>query len=132
MVIAANIQRRVEHLQQLLGRNADDTEGRRIAMSLVEAINTAQTEYNQTINRQQKLLGDLKQKRSDKMKNQLAGNASILNLVEMWKGEETRQKMIKLAETRKKIIQEEVGRLSSMDELKGKIMGLSEEEALNG
>jgi len=132
VVIAANIQRRVEHLQRLLGRNADDTEGRRIAMSLVEAINTAQTEYNQTINRQQKLLGDLKQKRSDKMKNQLAGNASILNLVEMWKEEETRNKMIKMAEKRKDLIKKEIDQLTSMEEIKCKILGLSLDEGSNG
>ena len=40
--------------------------------------------------------------------------------------------MIQLAEVRKQIVEEEVDRLSSMDELKGKIMGLSEEEASNG
>tara|TARA_Y100000310_G_C20659590_1_gene803952 strand:+ start:540 stop:1628 length:1089 start_codon:yes stop_codon:yes gene_type:complete len=132
VIIASTIQRRVEHLQNLLDESASDTEGRRIAMSLVEAISSAQTEYNQCINRQTKLLSDLKEKRSDRLKSQIRENASILNLVEMWKSEETRKKMISLAEKRKKVIQEEVDRLSSMDELKGKIMGLSEGEALNG
>ena len=121
VVIAVNIQRRVEHLQRLLDRLADDSEGRRIAMALVESINTAQTEYNQSINRQQKLLGDLKQKRSEKMKSRLHGNASILNLVEMWKEEETRKKMIAMAERRKIVIKEEIDSLSSMEEIKCKI-----------
>ena len=66
--------------------------------------------------------------------NALAGveNASILNLVEMWKDEESRHKMIKLAEIRKKALEEEVERLSTMDEIKCRIMGLTEEEVLNG
>ena len=64
---------------------------------MVEAINTAQNEYHQSVNRQQKLLESLKEKRSDRLKNQLKENASILNLVEMWKSEESRTKMIKLA-----------------------------------
>ena len=132
VVISSTIQRRVEHLQNLLDEAANDTEGRRIAMSLVEAISSAQTEYNQCINRQTKLLENLKEKRSDRLKSQIKENASILNLVEMWKSEETRKKMIKLAEVRKKIVEKEVDRLSSIDELKGKIMGLSEEEASNG
>ena len=73
-------------------------------MSLVEAINTAQTEYNQCVNRQQKLLSDLKQKRSDRLSKQIKENASILNLVQMWKAEESRKKLIKIAETRKRLL----------------------------
>ena len=132
VVIASNIQRRVEHLQRLLDDAADDTEGRRISMALVESINTAQTEYHQSVTRQQKLLNDLKEKRSDKLKSQIKENASILNLVEMWREEETRHKMIKLAELRKKVVKEEIDNLSSMDEMKARILGLSEEEALDG
>tara|TARA_B100000676_G_scaffold249652_1_gene253818 strand:+ start:4657 stop:5751 length:1095 start_codon:yes stop_codon:yes gene_type:complete len=132
VVIASNIQRRVERLQQLLDNAAEDTEGRRIAMALVESISSAQTEYNQSVNRQHKLLGDLKEKRSDKLKSQIKENASILNLVQAWRDEESRNKMIKLAELRKKSINEEVEKLSSIDEFKGKIMGLTKDEASNG
>ena len=131
VVIASNIQHRVEHLQNLLDDAANDTDGRRIAMSLVEAINTAQNEYHQSVNRQQKLLESLKEKRSDRLKNQLKENASILNLVEMWKSEESRQKMIKLADLRKEAVAEEIVNLSSMDEIKARIMGISEDEVLN-
>tara|TARA_Y100001937_G_C7136550_1_gene340304 strand:- start:14968 stop:16053 length:1086 start_codon:yes stop_codon:yes gene_type:complete len=129
VVIASNIQRRVEHLQRLLDEVADGDQ--RIAMSLVEAINTAQNEYHQSVNRQQKLLESLKEKRSDRLKNQLKENASILNLVELWKDEESRVKMIKLAELRKKAVKDEVEKLSNMDEIKARIMGISEDEVLN-
>ncbi len=101
-------------------------------MSLVEVIGKIETEYNQSVNRQQKLLGDLKEKRSDRLSKQVKENASILNLVQMWKEEESRKKMIHLAELRKEVIKEEVERLSSMDEIKCRIMGLSEDEALDG
>ena len=132
VVIAANIQRRVERLQQHLDASAEDTEGRRIAMALVESISTAQTEYNQCVNRQQKLLESLKEKRSDRLKKQIANNASILNLVEMWKEEESRKKMIQLAEMRKEVIKDEIQNLSTMDEVKARILGISEDEVLNG
>ena len=132
VVIASNIQRRVERLQQLLDQNAEDTEGRRMAMSLVEAINTAQTEYNQCVNRQTKLLNELKEKRSQRMSKIMQESASILNLVELWKDEESRNKMIKIAEIRKKNVSSEIERLSSMEEIKSRIMGISEEEVLNG
>ncbi len=129
-VIASNIQRRVEHLQGLLDDAANDTEGRRISMALVESINTAQNEYHQSVNRQHKLLDDLKQKRSHRLKNQLEENASILNLVEVWREEEGRKKMIALAEKRKEAIAEEIQNISSMDEIKARVLGLTEEEVL--
>ena len=132
VVIASNIQRRVERLQQHLDASAEDTEGRRIAMALVESISTAQTEYNQCVNRQQKLLESLKEKRSDRLKKQISNNASILNLVEMWKEEESRKKMIQLAEMRKEAVKDEITKLGTMDEVKARIMGISEDEVLNG
>ena len=66
------------------------------------------------------------------LKKQIKENASVLTLVEMWREEETRHKMIKLAELRKKVVKEEIDNLSSMDEMKARILGLSEEEALDG
>ena len=132
VVISSNIQHRVERLQRLLDDTANDPEGARISMSLVEAINTAQNEYNQCVNRQHKLLGDLKQKRSDKLSKKINQNASILNLVEAWKSQESREKMIRLAQMQKETLAEEVDSLSSMDELKCKILGIDKDEAMNG
>ena len=107
---------------------ANDTEGRRISMALVESINTAQTEYNQSVTRQQKLLSDLKEKRSDKLRKQITENASVLNLVEMWKEEETRTRMIELAMLRKEAVKKEQQNLQSMDEVKARILGLPIDE----
>jgi len=132
VVIGSTIQARSERLQQLLDVSAEDTEGRRVAMGLVQAISSAQTEYNQCVGRQHKLLSDLKEKRSDKLKSQIKANASIINLVEMWKEEESRKKLIKLAELRKKAVKGEIKKLSSMDEVKARIMGMGEDEVLNG
>ncbi len=132
VVIASNIQNRINTLTEHLDESANDSEGRRISMSLVESIGTCTSEYNQCVNRQQKLLNDLKEKRSARLSKQIKEHASILNLVEMWKDEESRNKMIHLAELRKKAIKQEVDRLTDMDEIKARIMGLSEEEAIDG
>tara|TARA_R110002110_G_scaffold11785_1_gene56401 strand:- start:337 stop:1434 length:1098 start_codon:yes stop_codon:yes gene_type:complete len=132
VIIAASIQRRSERLQELLDTTANDTEGRRINMGLVTAIGTAQTEYNQCITRQTKLLSDLKEKRSTRLSKEIKESASVLNLVELWKEEESRAKLLKMAEVRRSILKEEVERLSTMDEVKARIMGLDEDEVLNG
>ena len=132
VVISASIQANIVRLQELLDDIADYTEGRRISMSLVESISSARTEYNQCVTRQQKLLNDLKVKRSERISKQVKENASILNLVEVWKDEESRVKMIKLANMRKQIVEKEIENLSTMDEIKCRIFGLSKEEGLNG
>ena len=132
VVIGSSIQARSERLQQLLDNAAEDSEGRRLAMGLVQAISAAQTEYNQCVGRQHKLLGDLKEKRSDKLKSQIKESASVVHLVQMWKEEESRKKLIALAELRKKGVKKEIAKLSSMDEIKARIMGISEDEVLNG
>ena len=46
--------------------------------------------------------------------------------------EENRIKMLKLAEIRKQNVKEEINELASMDEIKCRILGISEEEILNG
>lgn len=130
VVIGSTIQRRVEKLQNLLEAAADNDA--RISMGLVESINTAQQEYNQCVSRQQKLVNDLKTKRSDRLGNQIKQNASIVNLIQAWKEEESRIKMIKLAEMRKKTLDEEITKLEGMDELKCRILGISKQEILNG
>lgn len=130
VVISANIQRTIQILQVQIEQEVES--GNKIPMTLVEASNTARTEYNQCVNRQQKLLSDLKVKRSEKLSKQTKENASILNLVQIWKDEESRKKMIKLADLQKKALEQEIERLSTMDEIKCRIMGLPEDEALNG
>ena len=127
VVIAANIQRRKEHLTRLLDNVVEDSDGR-ASMSLVEAIGKTETEYNQSVNRQQKLLSDLKEKRSDRLKKQIKENASILNLVKLWKEEESRKNLLHLAEMRKKSVDDEVQKLSDIDEVKARILGLGEDD----
>ena len=50
----------------------------------------------------------------------------------MWKDEDSRVKLLAMAELRKKALAEEVEKLTTMDEVKARIMGLSEDDALNG
>lgn len=134
VVTGANIQRRVEQLQAMLEQIAQtaDPEQVKISMSLVEAINAANTELNQCASRQKQLYAALTQTRSTKLKEQIQENASILNLVTLWKEEESRNRLIRLAQLQKESIKNEVEHLSSMEEIKARILGLSKAEAING
>jgi hypothetical protein len=130
VVISSNIQQTINVLQNQIDLAIQ--EDGKIPMTLVEASNTARKEYNDCVNRQQKLLNDLKVKRSERLSKQVKETASIINLVQMWKEEESRAKLIKMAEMRKKVVEKEIDRLSSMEEIKSKILGISRDEILNG
>jgi len=130
VVISSNIQQTINVLQTQIDMAIQ--EDGKIPMALVEASNTARKEYNDCVNRQQKLLNDLKVKRSERLSKQVKETASIINLVQMWKEEESRNKLLKMAEMRKKIVEKEIDRLSTMDEVKAKILGISRDEILNG
>jgi hypothetical protein len=130
VVISSNIQQTINVLQNQIDMAIQ--EDGKIPMALVEASNTARKEYNDCVNRQQKLLNDLKVKRSERLSKQVKETASIINLVQMWKEEESRNKLLRMAELRKNILEKEIDRLSSMDEVKCKILGISRDEILNG
>ena len=129
VVISSNIQQTIQMIQMQIDAQIE-SDGK-IPMTLIEASNSARNEYNQCVTRQQKLLNDLKVKRSDRLSKNIKENASILNLVYLWKEEETRKKMIRLAETRKAAVKEEIDRLMTIDEIKCKIVGLSEDQILH-
>jgi hypothetical protein len=131
VVIAADIQRRIEYLRMSLDDMASESDGRKISMSLNEAINNAQTEYNQCISRQDKLYKSLTVNRSKRIEEKRNENASILNLVYAWKQEENRERMIALAERQREALKEEVEKLSSVDEFKAIIRGIDPKEIFN-
>lgn len=133
-VTASSILAQVEDLRDML-RNSSaemDQGGRNIKMTLTEAITSLQTEYNQCRTRQNKLYKSLVDDRAQRVKMRKEENATILNLVKAWKDQERREGMIMLAEAQKENLKDEAKRLSSMDELKGIIRGISEDEMVNG
>jgi hypothetical protein len=127
------IQRRSELLQKQQEEVAgNDPETRKYSMGLVEAIGKASTEYHQCIDRQKKLLESLTEKRSERLSSQIKDNASILNLVQLWKEEESRLEMLKIAELEQQGIADEVERISTIEEIKMRILGLDRDRILKG
>jgi hypothetical protein len=132
-VNSSSIQTRIERLQALMEESTgNDNDRARISMSLVEAINTLQTEYNQCVNRTNTLLNSLKQKRSDRLAELRAGNASILNLIQVWKEEKSRHKLIHIADLRKAVLEKAAEELSTVEDVKARIMGHNPTELIHG
>jgi uroporphyrinogen-III decarboxylase len=86
---------------------------------------------HQCKDRQKKLLDVLTEKRSERLTSQVNENASILNLVQMWRDEEGRKELLKIAQLEQQSIVDEVERISSVSEIKLKILGLSKNQILN-
>jgi hypothetical protein len=129
-VIASSKLKQIYTLEKEQDRSLEETG--KIAMNLIEAINTQTNEYNQSIKRQQSLYNDLTEKRSERLKGKIKESASVLHLVELWKNEESRERMIKIANQKRDKVKAEIDRLETLDDLICSINGMSKDEALNG
>ena len=109
---------------------SNDVDKQKFSISLVEAIDKMQSEFHQSQTRQQKLIADLKGKRSERISAQLSDKGSILNFFELWAEEETRKKLIKIGMQRNDRVKEEMDKLENMDDVISRVLGLSKEEVL--
>ena len=104
----------------------------KLSMAFVEAIGKANTELNQSTERQNKMFKNLTQDRKKRLEKRLDENSSLLNFVELFKQEETRKQMLELAQKRNLENKEEINRLSSIEDLKCRIIGATENRSLYG
>lgn len=126
---------RKETLEQLQDEAADGLDGDEkfeATMRLVEAIGKANTAYNDAQKRVNDLLDALKVKRSKKLEQKIQENASILNLVEAWKNEESRKQIIEVVEKQRENLDREINRLDNMEEIKCRILGLDHTTIMDG
>lgn len=128
-----NYQRMQRDLNKMiLVRDETLRENKGISKSLVDQINKLYEETDSTQKRMKQAQEALSGKRKDRMEAMGNQNANILQLVEAFKENEKRQRIIKLAEARKKDLENEFDRLETMDGLKAEIFGLTRDEMLNG
>lgn len=131
VIIGQQILSRISKLEQEQDTQLEQNDGR-MNLALVEGVKSLRDEYNKCVKRQNDLLDALKGKRKEKLELAVKENASILNLVNLWKEETTRKQLIDLANKNLVELKKEYDRLSSMEEVKAKIFGISEEEILHG
>jgi len=118
-------------LEEEATRHADGDDDRgTLSIKLAEQIKAAQEEHNKCVARQGKLISDLQGKRSDRIKNRLNTSGSFLNVIDAWKQEETRKKMLKFAERRREALAQQIDEFETMDEMKAEFFGITREELL--
>ncbi len=114
------------------GLKNEDEKVRNISINMAETVNAYRARVGEASNRQKLLYEKLTQSRSTKLKDRLAKNASVLNLLELWQNQEKREALLEMAEKEREADEGEVKRLSNMDEVMALIAGLTDEEAENG
>ena len=97
-----------------------------LTMTFNESINNQRDKLNQAKKTYQTLLDKLVGARSKRIDERVQQTASLYSLVEMWKKEEDRKKIIALAQKRQLALKEEVERLSNIDSLRAEIFGLDQ------
>lgn len=130
IVMSASIQITINQLQTEQDENLVN-EGK-LSANLVEAVKTAREQYNSSVVRQQKLFAALTEGRAIRLKEKIGSNSSLLNVIGLWREESTRIKLIAIAEMRKARLEAEIDNLSSMEDIKARILGIDKNELLNG
>ena len=121
----------IEQQKQKLNLMFDDTEGQNdLTMRLTEMLKTKAEEYNQCINRIDKMLAKLNGERAKRIANQQQRNASVISLVQLFQDEEERKLMIKMADMQKQAVQQEADEIEKMPDWKARVLGISKEDAI--
>lgn len=128
----AQIQRQLEILNDELETAASDEDGKSLKMTLVEMYGKKSTELDQCSKRIKSLQDALSQNYSKRMESKASLSASLVAFVELWKEEEKRKQMIMVAEAGKEEVKREIQKMSNAAEYIAKVLGISEEEILNG
>lgn len=107
-----------------------DDPTQRLNMAEVETLNAMREKIVATMKHITTLIKTLTGERAKIASDRAASSASMHQLVEAWKNEDDRKRILQLAERKKKDLRVEVERLSDMDALKAEIYGLSKDDIL--
>lgn len=129
-VISVNIQKTINNIQREIDQTVDS--GDKIPLALVELSGKVRDEFNQSSNRQQKLLGDLKLKRSQRIQDKDQNAVSIVGLFDMWREEEGRKKVLRINELNRQALEKDINKIASMEDVMARINGISISEIMDG
>jgi hypothetical protein len=76
------------------------------------------------------LINKLNGDRAKRLEKKGDATINFLSIVEVFQSNEDRKKMVMMAEMQNRLVAEEIDRLESVDELKGRIFGISKYEIL--
>ena len=121
------MQRDIERLSEMRNKCLDDSDGKRLSMSIVEQMRSLYEEMDNNFKRQNATTKVLIGTRNDRMEGKLKENATVTQLVEAWRDKQKRDRAIAIADRRKETNRDEIKRLETLDSFKIDIFGLNRE-----
>lgn len=112
--------------------DSEDNENKSIGKGLVDHAAQLNTEYNQCIKRQESLFKNLTQKRAERLEELKGRDYNLFNLVEAFREQENREKMLKYADKLREETKEKIKEYDDMSEIEAMFLGMSAEEMLYG
>jgi hypothetical protein len=133
IVNEAQANRILSHFQNEVeaGFCSDDDAKKKYSVSLSENLNAWRNKCEASKKQQNALLDKLTESRSTRLAGKLNQNASVLNLIDLWIQQESRDKMLFLANKEKEEDRDEVNRLDDYEAVISLIAGQTKEEAGN-
>lgn len=132
LIVKQNIcDRQLQKLEMIIADKLDgDLTNGRLSKNEVDMVNQLREKTMDILKQVGSLIKTLTGQRADMIKERVMGAGSMHPLVEAWKREEDRKRIIKLAEKHRDELKQEVERLSSMDALKAELYGLDKDVIL--
>ena len=130
IVNLTNMQIELNDLIAMRTQCAEDSEGKRLSLSIVNSIKDVRAEMNEAKKRAKNAVEALQGRRNERIDVKAKENASLIQLIDFWKIQESREIMVKLAKARQQKIKNEVKRIENLDDLKAQVWGISPEEII--
>ena len=123
-VLGIMVQREIEMLNETMRDILEDPEKKRhLTDGFSKTISAKMSEYNDCLKRQKDLVKELNGTRAIRLNKQANMSHSILSLVEYWRDEKKRLKMLHVADMKKQLVGEEINKLLSVDSIRCEIFG---------
>ena len=123
IVNLTNMQVELNDLIAMRTQCAEDSEGKRLSLSIVNSIKDVRAEMNESKKRAKNAVEALQGKRNERIDVKAKENASLIQLIDFWRVQESREIMVKLAKVRQQKIKNEIKRIENLDDLKAQVWG---------
>lgn len=125
VVNRTKLQRELEKLNDCRDNSVDSDQ--RLGIAVVQMIGEIHKAIDNNEKRQSVLRNSLEGTRSKRMEQKLQANASVIQLVDAWRNEEKRKRMLNLAKLRREKVAKSIEQLDTMDAIKVEIFGQDRE-----
>lgn len=124
----SKIQKRLDQFNLML--ESEDLSAQDLTMRLTEHLKATSDELDKCEKRIDSLINKLNGDRAKRLEKKGDASVNFLSVVEVFQNYEDRKKLVMMAEMQNKLVEKEIDRLESVEELKGRIFGISRYEIL--